>query len=93
MTRFHACERFDRCCEVKVSGRATHTFDGHHVVYVNPVTMGAAEWCSYVHDTEDRLRKGESVHHLVSRFAFYIVLHFLTARPTAGRFVTTFALT
>ena len=65
-TRFHACERFDRCSEIKVDGRATHTSDGHHVVYVNPVTMSVAEWDSYVRDTEGRLQKAEPVHHLVN---------------------------
>ncbi|GJE91637.1 hypothetical protein PsYK624_077870 [Phanerochaete sordida] len=64
-SRFHACERFDRCEEVRVDGRDSHTPDGNHVVYVNPVTMGSAEWQAYVRHTEERLKRGETVHHLL----------------------------
>lgn len=65
-TRFHACERFDRCEHVKVDGRASHTASGTHVVYINPVTMGAEKWAEYVADTKARLERGEEMHNLVS---------------------------
>ncbi|EKM52053.1 uncharacterized protein PHACADRAFT_54509, partial [Phanerochaete carnosa HHB-10118-sp] len=64
-TRFHACERFDRCSEVKAEGQDTHTSSGNHVVYVNPVTMGATDWQAYIRETEERLQKGETVNHLL----------------------------
>lgn len=79
-TRFHACERFDRCSQVKVDGRASHTAAGNHVVYVNPVTMGQAEWQSYVRNTEDRLKSGETVNHLVRKTKVNVVM-FLPSLP------------
>lgn len=65
-TRFHACERFDRCDEVKVEGRNTHTSDGKHVVYVNPVTMGITAWNGYLKETKAQLQKGKRPNSLVS---------------------------
>lgn len=64
-TRFHACERFERCDEVRVDDRASHTSSGAHVVYVNPVIMGIASWESYVRKTTERLSRGEEVNNLV----------------------------
>lgn len=64
-TRFHACERFDRCEEVEVEGRASHTISGAHVVYVNPVMMSVAAWQLYLQDTKQRLSRGEVVNNLV----------------------------
>lgn len=66
-TRFHACERFDRCEYVQVDGRASHTEKGTHVVYINPVNMGSDKWKAYVQDTTDKLTKGARVDHLVSK--------------------------
>ncbi|KAI0632302.1 hypothetical protein C8Q77DRAFT_1265751 [Trametes polyzona] len=60
-TRFHACERFDRCEHVRVNGRESHTPSGHHVVYVNPVNMGATAWELYRKETAEQLARGEQV--------------------------------
>ncbi|KAI0772235.1 hypothetical protein BC629DRAFT_1715711 [Irpex lacteus] len=64
-TRFHACERFDRCSEVRVEGRASHTPSGAHVVYVNPVTMNVPAWSMYLSETKQRINNGEEVHNLL----------------------------
>ncbi|KAI9509474.1 beta-lactamase-like protein, partial [Russula earlei] len=50
-TRFHACERFNRC--IKASG------DG--VVYVNPVAMSKSRWDQYLALTESKLRAAQPV--------------------------------
>ncbi|EED83235.1 predicted protein [Postia placenta Mad-698-R] len=74
-TRFHACERFDRCNHVSVvaesprnqtvaAGRSVNA-NGEHVVYVNPVTMGVAGWDLYLKETRERLARGEIVNHLL----------------------------
>lgn len=85
-TRFHACERFHRCEYVSVDGnggRAPTTaanaipsvsVSGKHVVYVNPVTMGAEEWQRYMKETGAKIQRGDIVNHLVS------ALHSLTKR-------------
>ena len=65
-TRFHACERFDRCKQVEVDVRASHTRSGAHVVYVNPVTMGVDAWEEYQAEVKLRVQNGEEVHNLVS---------------------------
>ena len=77
-TRFHACERFNRCEHVSVDGngrRAPTTAanatpsigaSGKHVVYVNPVTMGMAEWQQYMTETRTKIQRGDVVNHLVS---------------------------
>ncbi|KAI9066819.1 hypothetical protein FKP32DRAFT_1565004 [Trametes sanguinea] len=64
-TRFHACERFNRCEHVRVNGRESHTPAGHHVVYVNPVNMGTAAWEAYVAQTREQLLRGEAVNNLL----------------------------
>ena len=64
-TRFHACERFDRCEHVKVSGRAAFTASGTHVVYINPVNMSRTKWGAYLEETRSRLEGGDHVDHLV----------------------------
>ncbi|KAI0667716.1 hypothetical protein C8Q78DRAFT_1052236 [Trametes maxima] len=64
-TRFHACERFDRCEHVRVNGREAYTAEGHHVVYVNPVKMETASWELYLKQTADQLTRGEQVHVLL----------------------------
>ncbi|KAL6308244.1 hypothetical protein BKA93DRAFT_868915 [Sparassis latifolia] len=77
-TRFHACERFSRCECVAVDGQGLHAptaaaasscttsnKTGQHVVYVNPVTLGAASWELYLQDTRAKLLRGEVVNHLL----------------------------
>ncbi|KAI8978707.1 hypothetical protein BD414DRAFT_465748 [Trametes punicea] len=64
-TRFHACERFDRCEHVQVNGRESHTPSGHHVVYVNPVDMGTTAWEMYLKQTREQLMRGEQVNILL----------------------------
>ncbi|KAH7882956.1 beta-lactamase-like protein, partial [Phlebopus sp. FC_14] len=66
-TRFHACERFDRCSFVDVPhydfgcrGAVTPlSKEGKKVVYVNPVTMSCARWETYKVDVRRRVLKGE----------------------------------
>ncbi|KAH9980740.1 hypothetical protein BJV74DRAFT_85576 [Russula compacta] len=50
-TRFHACERFDRC---------THA-NRDDVVYINPVTMSKSKWDQYLALTESKLRAVQPV--------------------------------
>ncbi|KAJ3532022.1 hypothetical protein NM688_g7488 [Phlebia brevispora] len=83
-SRFHACERFDRCECVRVDGRASHTPSGTHVVYVNPVTMGTKKWEEYVVDTRTRLARGEEVHNLL------VPLSRHSSLPELRRFVSLF---
>ncbi|CDO69889.1 hypothetical protein BN946_scf184884.g48 [Trametes cinnabarina] len=64
-TRFHACERFDRCEHVRVDGHKSHTPAGHHVVYVNPVNMGTADWDVYLKQTREQILRGEQVNNLL----------------------------
>ncbi|KAI0081463.1 hypothetical protein K474DRAFT_1566449, partial [Panus rudis PR-1116 ss-1] len=84
ITRFHACERFDRCDFVKVDGRASHTASGRHVVYVNPVTMNAEKWKAYVQETKAQLRRGEEVNTLLVGLSRHSPL------PELQRFVSLF---
>ena len=67
-TRFHACERYNRCERVKVNGQASHTPTGNHVVYVNPVGMNKAKWEAYLEETKAQLGRGEPVNNLVRDF-------------------------
>ncbi|KZT09201.1 uncharacterized protein LAESUDRAFT_542480 [Laetiporus sulphureus 93-53] len=73
-TRFHACERFDRCEYVSVDGNgvlsprgvaATLSKTGKHVVYINPVTMGATSWDLYLKETKAKLAQGQIINHLL----------------------------
>ena len=64
-TRFHACERFHRCDQVEVNGRYSHTADGTHVVYVNPVTMDGYAWSDYVRDTKKKMSDRDFPNNLV----------------------------
>ncbi|KAH9891831.1 hypothetical protein C8Q73DRAFT_763234 [Cubamyces lactineus] len=64
-TRFHACERFNRCEHVRVNGREPRTPAGHHVVYVNPVNMGTMAWVQYLKQTKEQLLRGEQVNVLL----------------------------
>ncbi|KAG1780545.1 beta-lactamase-like protein [Suillus placidus] len=70
-TRFHACERFERCSFVQVpsfdfrNDSAPRSIEGKKVVYVNPVTMGCAQWESYRMDVRRRLAMGKDVDRLL----------------------------
>ncbi|KAF7353690.1 hypothetical protein MVEN_01053900 [Mycena venus] len=68
-SRFHACERFDRCDYVAAvdSHRASKGLSrkGTHVVYVNPVTMDAARWGTYLQETKLAIGRGERVNCLL----------------------------
>ncbi|EAU83943.2 hypothetical protein CC1G_09825 [Coprinopsis cinerea okayama7 len=71
-TRFHACERFHRCPYVEVEnqpGSYSNTIStlGKRVVYVNPVSMDVETWDKYLHDTETRLKRGETVNNLAAQ--------------------------
>lgn len=57
LTRFHACERFDRCDELERLGKS--------IVYVNPVPMDSEDWSRYLDNTRDKLKCGEKVTSLV----------------------------
>jgi DNA cross-link repair 1C protein len=79
-TRFHACERFNRCEHVDTddgnrnvgtSGRVRHgtvSKTGKSVVYVNPVGMSIQRWEWYLRETRTLLERGEVVNSLVSLF-------------------------
>ena len=66
LTRFHACERFERCDHVRVHGRESHTPGGQHVVYVNPVNMDIETWARYMESTREQLCTGKVPNILVS---------------------------
>ncbi|KAG1818539.1 uncharacterized protein BJ212DRAFT_1479545 [Suillus subaureus] len=69
-TRFHACERLERCSFVNVpsfdfkNDLAPRSIEGKKVVYVNPVTMGCARWEGYRMDVRRRLAMGKDVDRL-----------------------------
>jgi len=57
-TRFHACERWNRC---------EHVTEGTSgVVYINPVTLSKVKWDLYYRQTTEILEHGDSVTNLVS---------------------------
>ncbi|CCL98525.1 uncharacterized protein FIBRA_00524 [Fibroporia radiculosa] len=76
-TRFHACERFNRCEHVSADGQGVRapsvaanmtpslSNNGTHVVYVNPVTMGVAGWDLYLSEMTEKLKRREVVNHLL----------------------------
>lgn len=70
-TRFHACERYERCSFVDVPSfdfkhdLAPRSIEGKKVVYVNPVTMGCAQWERYRMDVRRRLAMGKDVDRLL----------------------------
>ena len=72
-TRFHACERFNRCDYVLVDNEQG-TFEnsisrrGRRVIYINPVTMGKINWKLYFEETRQRLIMCTTINSLVSRF-------------------------
>ncbi|TRM55232.1 hypothetical protein BD626DRAFT_589123 [Schizophyllum amplum] len=63
VTRFHACERFDRCEEVAVDDEAGHprkavSRTGKRVIYVNPVNMEEDNWNQYMTEQKAALEAG-----------------------------------
>lgn len=72
-TRFHACERFDRCEYVdaprgNTTAKKVHpsmNSSARHVVYVNPVSMSISGWDAYQKETKAKLARGEVVNILV----------------------------
>ena len=57
-TRFHACERFERCDFARQ--------DDPGIVYVNPINIGNENWGLYLAKTRAELEKGIYPSHLVS---------------------------
>ncbi|KIK82104.1 hypothetical protein PAXRUDRAFT_154539 [Paxillus rubicundulus Ve08.2h10] len=72
-TRFHACERFDRCSFVDVppyhfgtmGAVAPPSKEGKKVVYVNPMTMSCAGWETYKATIKRQVLTGEDVDSLL----------------------------
>jgi DNA cross-link repair 1C protein len=78
-TRFHACERFQRCAGAAEDSTSPHVRENAHatpemqedrkhdrkIVYVNPVTIGRKKWAQYMEDTKRKINSGESVTCLV----------------------------
>lgn len=56
-TRFHACERFDRCDAVRP--------DDPSVIYINPKGLGYDNWNHYMAKMRVVFKKGERPSHLV----------------------------
>lgn len=71
-TRFHACERFDRCEVIERLGKS--------VVYVNPVSMGSGDWGRYLNVTREKLKYGEEVTSLVWSSTSFVGALFLITR-------------
>ncbi|KIJ59654.1 hypothetical protein HYDPIDRAFT_140447 [Hydnomerulius pinastri MD-312] len=72
-TRFHACERFDRCSFVDVppydfgakGATAPPSKDGMRVVYVNAATISCARWENYKATVKRQVLTGETVDSLL----------------------------
>jgi len=77
-TRFHACERFDRCSYVAVENNGMDynnatSVKGKRVIYINPVNMDDGRWQDYMEETKERLLDGDEVKNLVITILAYIV--------------------
>ncbi|EJD45677.1 hypothetical protein AURDEDRAFT_103419, partial [Auricularia subglabra TFB-10046 SS5] len=59
VSRFHACERFDRCKQVNFPPKT------ESIVYVNPVDMSIERWAAYLEETRSRLESGELLTNLL----------------------------
>lgn len=59
-TRFHACERFDRCKYVP-DVRIEPNENARKVVYINPVTMSSSAWHRYLEETRRELEQGHEM--------------------------------
>jgi hypothetical protein len=66
-TRFHACERKNRCDQVE--------YGTVGVVYVNPVTLSKVKWNNYFLKIRDSLKRGEHVSNLVFFNFFNAISH------------------
>ncbi|KAF8333246.1 beta-lactamase-like protein [Cantharellus anzutake] len=75
-TRFHACERFNRCDHVPS--------DDADVVYVNAVECSLGTWHSWYSDTKEKLINGELIRSLIVPLARHSGL------PELQRFVSLF---
>ncbi|KAF8885084.1 hypothetical protein CPB84DRAFT_1788683 [Gymnopilus junonius] len=68
-TRFHACERFQRCTFVHVENDSTYSNAtsamGKRVIYINPVTMDISTWSAYLEEMRPRLLAGEEINNLL----------------------------
>lgn len=72
-TRFHACERFDRCSFVDVPPYdfgvegciAPPSKEGKRVIYVNPVSMDCVQWENYKIEVKRQVVRGKTVDSLV----------------------------
>ncbi|KAG8718841.1 hypothetical protein FRC08_004265 [Ceratobasidium sp. 394] len=93
-TRFHACERFNRCSAVKIevpqsTKRKTHRASiiynepTRRVVYINPSAMAEDAWKTYVAEIAGQLRGGQFVDTLrvpLSRHSTLVELQSFVAR-------------
>ena len=77
-TRFHACERFNRCPQASA----------HDVVYVNPVTIGKVKWEQYRLLTESKLRSEQPVTVLVRPLSFHCTSVLLLTHLPVGSAIT-----
>ncbi|THH18358.1 hypothetical protein EW146_g2607 [Bondarzewia mesenterica] len=59
-TRFHACERFDRC-EYCADPCTSGSSQAKKVVYINPVSIGVVKWEQYLQEVQSLLRQGGEV--------------------------------
>ncbi|KAH8114435.1 hypothetical protein DFH11DRAFT_1688950 [Phellopilus nigrolimitatus] len=75
-TRFHACERFDRCGLVR--------YDDPGVVYINPVNLSCTNWELYLEKTRAQLGRGDLPMHLL------VPLHRHSSLPELQSFVGLF---
>ncbi|KAI9456327.1 hypothetical protein HD554DRAFT_2145601 [Boletus coccyginus] len=91
-TRFHACERFDRCSFVDVppydygakGAVAPPSLEGKKVVYVNAVNMSCSRWEDYQANIKRRVSRGEYVDSL------FVPLSRHSPLPELMNFVTLF---
>jgi hypothetical protein len=63
-TRFHACERFDRCDHVLVDNdddafEISTSRSGKRVIYVNAVTMESTTWDLYLQVVKQAIIDGD----------------------------------
>ncbi|KAF9038654.1 beta-lactamase-like protein [Panaeolus papilionaceus] len=87
-TRFHACERFDRCKQVAVNDDPFFINDtsltGKTVVYVNAVSMNSETWREYLKETNEEIANGVKIRSLL------VPLHRHSPLPELQRFVDLF---
>jgi DNA cross-link repair 1C protein len=85
-SRFHACERFDRCDLIDFPP------DTKGVVYVNPVGMSIKQWEAYRMHVKKQLEARETVTTLVSVIDYLLKMlanrYVLLAYPSSATFNT-----